>query len=103
MGRWWSVRPIAEAQVDLVRELSSRYPHAHGAPVHIGDPQVIGIADLSRPDYGDPVPIYASEVPVFWGCGVTPQAVAVKARVEFMITHEPGQMFLTGLPREGDR
>jgi uncharacterized protein YcsI (UPF0317 family) len=98
-----TMRPIAEAQVDLVRELSSRYPHAHGAPVHIGDPQAIGIADLSRPDYGDPVPIYASEVPVFWGCGVTPQAVAEKARVEFMITHEPGQMFLTDLPREGDR
>jgi len=98
-----TMRPIAAAQVDLVRELSSRYPHAHGAPVHIGDPQAIGIADLGRPDYGDPVPIYASEVPVFWGCGVTPQAVAEKARVEFMITHEPGQMFLTDLPREGDR
>jgi uncharacterized protein YcsI (UPF0317 family) len=97
-----TMRPIGEAQVDLVRELSSRYPHAHGAPVHIGDPQAIGIADLSRPDYGDPVPIYANEVPVFWGCGVTPQAVAEKARVELMITHEPGQMFLTDLPREAD-
>jgi uncharacterized protein YcsI (UPF0317 family) len=98
-----TMRPIAEAQVDLVRELSSRYPHAHGAPVHIGDPQAIGITDLSRPDYGDPVPIHANEVPVFWGCGVTTQAVAEKARVELMITHEPGQMFLTDLPREGDR
>jgi uncharacterized protein YcsI (UPF0317 family) len=98
-----TMRPIARAQVDLVRELSSRYPHAHGAPVHIGDPQAIGIADLDRPDYGDPVAIHAGEVPVFWGCGVTPQAVAQSARVELMITHEPGQMFLTDLPREGER
>ena len=57
----------------------------------------------SLPDYGDPVPIYAKEIPVFWGCGVTPQAVAVKARVELMITHEPAQMFLTDLLREGER
>lgn len=98
-----SMRPIAEAQVDLVRELSSRYPHAHGAPIHIGDPGAIGITDLNRPGYGAPVPIYANEIPVFWGCGVTPQAVAEKAGVELMITHEPGQMFLTDLPREGGR
>lgn len=98
-----TMRPIAEAQVDLVRELSARYPHAHGAPVHIGAPEVIGITDLGRPDYGEPVPIYPNEIPVFWACGVTPQAVAEKARVEFMITHEPAQMFLTDLPRDGDR
>lgn len=98
-----SMRPIAEAQVELVRELSSRYPHAHGAPIHIGDPKAIGISDLNKPDYGEPVPIYEKELPVFWGCGVTPQAVAESARVELMITHEPGQMFLTDLPREGER
>jgi uncharacterized protein YcsI (UPF0317 family) len=96
-----TMRPIAEAQVDLVRELSARYPHAHGAPIHIGDPEAIGITDLSRPDYGEPVPVYAQEIPVFWGCGVTPQAVAVQARVDLMITHEPAQMFVTDLPREG--
>ena len=98
-----SMRPISEAQVDRVRELSSRYPHAHGAPIHVGDPTAIGITDLGRPDYGEPVPIEATEVPVFWGCGVTPQAVAESARVEFMITHEPGQMFVTDLPREGEQ
>ena len=98
-----TMRPIAASQVDLVCELSARYPHAHGAPIHIGDPGAIGITDLGRPDYGEPVPIYAQEVPVFWGCGVTPQAVAEKARVELMITHEPGQMFVTDLPREGGR
>jgi uncharacterized protein YcsI (UPF0317 family) len=98
-----TMRPIPEARVDLVRELSARYAHAHGAPVHVGDPKAIGITDLSRPDYGDPVPIYANEIPVFWGCGVTSQAGAQRARVELMITHEPGQMFVTDLPREGDR
>jgi uncharacterized protein YcsI (UPF0317 family) len=96
-----TMRPISGAQVRLVGEISARYPHAHGAPVHAGSPEVIGIADLGRPDYGDPVPIHADEVPLFWACGVTPQAVALEARVELMITHEPGQMFLTDLPREG--
>jgi uncharacterized protein YcsI (UPF0317 family) len=98
-----TMRPIAEAQVDLVRELSSRYPHAHGAPVHIGTPEAIGITDLGRPDYGEPVPMDTNEVPVFWGCGVTSQAVAIEARVDLMITHEPAQMFVTDLPREGGR
>jgi uncharacterized protein YcsI (UPF0317 family) len=76
------------------------YPHAHGAPVHIGDPKAIGIADLSRPEFGDPTPTYPGEVPMFWACGVTPQAVAQRAKVDFMITHEPAQMFVTDLPRE---
>jgi uncharacterized protein YcsI (UPF0317 family) len=98
-----TMRPIPEAQVQLVRELSARYPHAHGAPLHVGDPQAIGIADLGRPDYGEPVSILSGEVPVFWGCGVTPQAVAIEARAALMITHEPAQMFLTDLPREGPR
>ena len=98
-----TMRPIPAAQLALVRELSARYPHAHGAPVHVGDPATLGIRDLGKPDYGEPVPIGPDEVPVFWGCGVTPQAVAVQARVELMITHEPGQMFLTDLPREGGR
>ncbi len=97
-----SMRPIAEAQLAQVTALSARYPHAHGAPIHVGDPKAIGIADLSTPDYGEPVAVGPGEVPVFWVCGVTPQAVAVSARVPFMITHEPAQMFLTDLPREGD-
>ena len=76
-----SMRPILDAKVELVRALSARYPHAHGAPVHVGDPEAIGITDLGRPDYGEPAAIHANEVPVFWGCGVTPQAVAVRAGV----------------------
>ena len=96
-----SMRPIPLRQVDLVRELSARYPFAHGAPIHVGDPKTIGIDDLGRPDFGEPVPFDPKEVPVFWACGVTPQAVAETARIELMITHEPGQMFLTDLPRVG--
>jgi uncharacterized protein YcsI (UPF0317 family) len=97
------MRPIPEVQSEMAYVLSARYPHAHGAPIHVGNPEAIGITGLCRPDYGEPVPIRANEVPVFWGCGVTPQAVAVKARVDLMITHEPAQMFVTDLPREGGR
>jgi uncharacterized protein YcsI (UPF0317 family) len=96
------MRPIPEAQVRLAHEVCTRYPHAHGTPLHTGTPQAIGIANLDRPDYGDPVAIHPGEVPVFWACGVTPQAVALESRPELMITHEPGIMFLTDLPREGD-
>jgi uncharacterized protein YcsI (UPF0317 family) len=97
-----TMRPIAEAQVPLVSELTARYPPAHGGPVHVGSPETIGIADLTRPDYGDPVAIHRDDVPVFWACGVTPQAVALEARPELIITHEPGIMFQTDLPRDGD-
>ena len=96
-----TMRPIPEAQVELVGEVCARYPHAHGTPLHIGNPEAIGIADLGRPDYGDLVTIHPGEVPVFWACGVTPQAVALASCPELMITHEPGIMFLTDLPREG--
>ena len=98
-----TMRPIAVSKVGRVRALSARYPLAHGAPIHVGNPHAIGIDRLDRPDYGDPVPIGPDEVPVFWGCGVTPQAVAERACVPLMITHEPGQMFLTDIPREGSR
>jgi uncharacterized protein YcsI (UPF0317 family) len=97
-----TMRPILEGQVELVKELSGRYPHAHGSPIHVGSPEKIGITDVGHPTYGDPVAIHSGEVPVFWACGVTPQAVALESRPEFMITHEPGIMFLTDLPREGD-
>lgn len=96
-----TMRPIPAPEVDRVCALSARYPHAHGAPVHVGDPAIIGIARPDRPDYGDPLPIAANDVPMFWGCGVTPQAVAQRAGIGLMITHEPGQMFVTDLPREG--
>jgi len=93
-----SMRPFAAGVVDRVVEISGRFPLAHGAPVHVGDPAALGIADLGRPDYGDPVPAREGDVPVFWACGVTPQAVAARARVPLMLTHAPGHMFITDLP-----
>jgi uncharacterized protein YcsI (UPF0317 family) len=90
-----SMRPIAEELVPKVVSITSMYPNMHGGPVHIGDPEALGIFDLSRPDYGDAVPVERGEVPVFWACGVTPQAVALNSRLPMMITHAPGCMFIT--------
>jgi len=67
----------------------------HGAPIHIGDPAVIGIKDISKPDFGEPVDIYPGEVPVFWACGVTPQSIVMNVKPEFAITHAPGCMLIT--------
>ena len=90
-----SMRPLTPAQAIEAVIITSRYPQAHGAPVHFGDPGAIGISDLSRPDFGDAVTMRAGEVPVFWACGVTPQAVLMEAKPEFAITHNPGCMFVT--------
>ncbi len=90
-----SMRPIPEHQVGLAVATSGRFPDAHGEPIHIGNPAAIGITDLSRPDWGDPPEALPGDVPVFWACGVTPQAVALASRPSFLITHAPGHMFLT--------
>ncbi|MHB8645765.1 MAG: putative hydro-lyase [Thermomicrobiales bacterium] len=95
-----SMRPIRADQVAHAVRVSSRYQRAHGAPVHIGDPEGLGIADLAQPDWGDPLSLKPGEVPVFWACGVTPQAVALTAKVPLMITHAPGHMFITDIPIE---
>ncbi len=92
-----SMRPIPAEQVALAVQITGRYERVHGAPVQVGAPEVLGIADLARPDYGDPVEIRRGEVPVFWGCGVTPQSVALASRLPFCITHAPGHMFVTDL------
>ena len=78
-------------------EVTACFPLAHGAPIHVGEPEALGITDLGRPHFGDAVSIRSGEIPVFWACGVTPQAVAMHAKPEFMITHAPGHMFLTDL------
>ncbi len=93
-----SMRPIPNDLVDSAVRLTARMPSVHGAPVHTGDPAVLGIADLARPDFGDPVRAHADDVPVFWACGVTPQAAVVASRPPFAITHQPGQMFITDIP-----
>jgi uncharacterized protein YcsI (UPF0317 family) len=93
-----SMRPMTPAQAIRATQITSRFPAVHGAPVHVGDPAAIGVADLGAPDYGDSVELRPGELPVFWACGVTPQAVAAASRPELMITHAPGHMFITDVP-----
>ncbi len=90
-----SMRPVHRSQVVRAVQVTSRFPAVHGAPVHVGDPGVLGIRDISRPDFGDAVEIREDEVPIFWACGVTPQAVALNSKPSLMITHAPGYMFIT--------
>lgn len=92
-----SMRPLRPADAIRAVQVTSRYPRAHGAPVHIGLPQLIGIERLAQPDFGDAVSVHEDELPVFWACGVTPQAVAMAARLPLCITHSPGCMLVTDL------
>lgn len=92
-----SMRPLKAADAIRAVQITSRFPSVHGAPVHLGDPAQIGIADLARPDYGDAVDIQPGELPVFWACGVTPQAVVAASRPALCITHRPGHMLVTDL------
>lgn len=95
-----TMRPIPAPLVSKAVQVSGRFPAVHGAPVHVGDPAAIGIRDLEKPDFGDPVTIHPGEIPVFWACGVTPQAVAMQSKPPLMITHAPGHMFVTDLRDE---
>jgi uncharacterized protein YcsI (UPF0317 family) len=95
-----SMRPLSAADAIRAIQISARFPGVHGAPVHLGDPAQIGIADLARPDYGDAVTVRPGELPVFWACGVTPQAAIAEAKPAFCITHAPGRMLLTDIPNE---
>ena len=95
-----TMRPIPQQKVVRAVQVTGRYPVVHGAPVHIGDPSAIGIDELSKPDFGDVVTIKEGETPVFWACGVTPQAVAMKVKPDFMITHAPGHMFISDIRNE---
>jgi uncharacterized protein YcsI (UPF0317 family) len=90
-----SMRPVKQEQIVRAVQVTSRFPATHGAPVHIGDPRAIGIRDITQPDFGDPVEIRQGEVPMFWACGVTPQAVALNCKPPLLITHSPGRMFIT--------
>ena len=104
-GRLWghmivSMRPFKPEDVDAVREITRPYRAAHGEPVHWGDPDSIGIRRLDHPDEGNAVTIERGEVPVFWGCGVTPQNVAIESRIPYVIVHEPGHMFVTDMRHE---
>jgi len=92
-----SMRPMKAAAAIRAIQVTSRFPNVHGAPVHLGNPLLIGIKDLAVPDYGDAVEVMDDEIPVFWACGVTPQAALVQARPAFCITHAPGAMLITDL------
>lgn len=92
-----SMRPMTPAQAIRATEICARFGRAHGAPIHLGEPGAIGIRDLDRPDFGDAVELRPGEVPVFWACGVTPQAVAMEVRAPLLMTHKPGCMFVTDL------
>jgi uncharacterized protein YcsI (UPF0317 family) len=92
-----SMRPLRPADAIRAVQITSRFPSVHGAPVHLGMPEQIGITDIGKPDYGDAVPIGLDELPVFWACGVTPQAAIAAVKPEFCITHAPGAMLITDL------
>lgn len=97
-----TMRPIPEHQVARASEISSRFPHAHGAPIAVGAPAQIGIADLSNPDWGDTVDIKSNEVPVYWACGVTPQNVLLDAALPICITHSPGHMLIADVAEDAE-
>ena len=93
-----SMRSIPFQLVVRAVQITGRFPKAHGAPIHIGSPDRIGVKDLKAVDFGVVPEVRQDEVPVFWACGVTPQAVAIQSKVPFMITHVPGHMFVTDWP-----
>ena len=95
-----SMRPMTPENAEIARRITEKMPNVHGAPVQIGDPEKIGVKDVMKPDYGDAVTIYPGEVPVFWPCGVTPQAAVENAKPPIVITHSPGHMFITDIPNE---
>src|SRR4030043_1113661 len=95
-----TMRPVPPDKVTRAVQITARYASVHGAPIHIGDPSKIGIKNMSKPDFGDPVTIKKGEIPVFWACGVTPQAVVMRAKPEFCITHTPGHMFVSDVLNE---
>jgi uncharacterized protein YcsI (UPF0317 family) len=90
-----SMRPVPAHLVARAVQITAMMPAVHGAPVHVGEPQALGIHDLSAPDFGDPVTLQDGDVPVFWACGVTSQAAVMQAKPPFAITHAPGYMFVT--------
>ncbi|RJL34421.1 putative hydro-lyase [Bailinhaonella thermotolerans] len=92
-----SMRFVPRDLVGAAAEVTGALPLAHGGPVHAGDPAALGIADLDKPDFGDAVRPRDGDVPVFWACGVTLQAVIMSSRPEYAVTHAPGRMFITDL------
>ena len=90
-----SMRPIVKEKVADACVVTSHYPNMHGTPIQVGYPEMIGIKDINKPEYGDPVTIKKDEIPLFWPCGVTPQNVLKDVKLPFAITHAPGHMFVS--------
>lgn len=97
-----TMRPIKADQVEMARQISAQFPHAHGAPIAVGDPAQLAIPDLSQPDWGEPVDVHAGEVPVYWACGVTPQNVLLDAKLPLCITHSPGHMLISDVAEDAE-
>lgn len=92
-----SMRPFSHKDAIKAVEITRDYPDVHGSPVHLGNPKIIGIENINKPDYGDKVTIKEGEIPVFWACGVTPQKAALISKPPIMITHSPGYMFVSDI------
>lgn len=97
-----TMRPIPADQVTAAHQISARFPQAHGAPIATGDPADIGINDLAKPEWGEPVDINPGEVPVYWACGVTPQNVLLDAKLPICITHAPGHMLIADVAEDAE-
>ena len=92
-----SMRPFKPKDAIRAIQITTRFPNVHGAPVHLGQPSLIGIDDINKPDWGEVTEINDDEIPLFWACGVTPQAVIERAKLPFFITHKPSHMLITDL------
>jgi len=95
-----SMRPMNPSNAIRASQITTRFHLTHGAPIHLGSPEEIGIKDLSQPDFGDPVTIQRGEIPVFWACGVTAILAATSTPLPHVITHSPGHMFVSDMKDE---
>ncbi len=95
-----TMRPMTPEEAVRAAQVTTRFHLTHGAPVHLGSPEAIGIKDLAQPDFGDPVSIKADEIPVFWACGVTAMLAATSTSLPLVITHAPGHMFVSDMRDE---
>ncbi|PZW50993.1 uncharacterized protein YcsI (UPF0317 family) [Humitalea rosea] len=94
-----SMRPFRIADIPRVIDITARLPRCHGAPLHRGDPAVLGIEAPCNPDWGEPMPLEPGEDWLYWGCGLTALTALEAAGVPFA-SHAPGAMLVTDLTEE---
>jgi uncharacterized protein YcsI (UPF0317 family) len=93
-----TMQTLPPEKVARAVQVTGRFQATHGAPIHIGDPEAIGITDLSKTTGNTSAPsIPKGHVPLFWACSVTPQIIAQETKIDFMITHSSGHGFVTDL------